>query len=261
MKRRAVFFDLDGTLYRWQLFEVWIKRMVQLEFMAAEVVEEALGAYTEYENRRGSFSAYVTLQIAAYQRNARMKGIRVEDAKLAAEEVIRHSGEKVHVFPRELLLAAQDCGYEVVFISGSPIEVVGALALARGVNVFLGTEHPHDGVYFTGGPPKEWCYEKDNAVRLLAERHDLDLENSFAIGDSMSDVKMFECVGRSICMNPTRELHQAARGNWPVVLEKKDLITFLEAKDEFSRYSEVELADVLPFDLFMNFERNSRLAR
>jgi phosphoserine phosphatase len=58
---------------------------------------------------------------------------------------------------------------------------------------------------------------KADAVRALAEREGLDLERSFAYGDSTNDVAILSEVGFPCAINPDGRLRKhAAEVGWPV---------------------------------------------
>lgn len=219
----AVFFDLDGTWFRWQLFDEWVRAMIREGLFPEIVYSLTRKERLAYQNRAGKFSDWVWKQVAAY--SAYMKGVRVEHAKFVAHQVIEEKGERVHVFTRNLSEAAKDASYRRIIISGSPHAVVEAFAEANGINAFLGTEHEERDGFYTGVTKKEWVLDKTEAVKLLAAMHDIDLAKSVAIGDSFGDHKMLELVGFPICFNPEKKLRDLAleRG-WLIVVEKKDCL-------------------------------------
>ena len=225
MGKKCVFFDLDGTWYRFQLFASWIIEMVEAGLLPRIILEKAKPAYIRYKNREGAFGDWVTALVRSYQDDDRLKGIRVADAELVAERVIEQRGKRIHVFTRELANAAKERGMMTAVISGSPSIVVEAFARANDIGLWLGTEHPTGGGYFLGGTPKVWAEDKASALRVIARKNDVELRESVAIGDSMSDVGMFTQVGYPIAFNPERRLClKAYEEGWPVVLEKKDAI-------------------------------------
>ena len=58
---------------------------------------------------------------------------------------------------------------------------------------------------------------KARAVRLLAARFGLSLWDSYAYGNSMSDLPMLDSVGRRVAVNPPAQLARIARNErWPV---------------------------------------------
>jgi HAD superfamily hydrolase (TIGR01490 family) len=58
---------------------------------------------------------------------------------------------------------------------------------------------------------------KLRAVRVLAAKHQLNLNDSYAYGDSVADCAMLECVGHPEVVNPSRSMALRARQRgWPV---------------------------------------------
>ncbi|MBI5655118.1 HAD family phosphatase [Candidatus Uhrbacteria bacterium] len=243
----AVFFDLDGTWLRWQLFDEWIKEMIRLDLFPEVVYALTRESRQAYLNREGKFSDWVWKQVEAY--TPFMRGVRVSDAKFAAHEVIREKGRRVHVFVRCLSQAAKETGMRRAIISGSPSVAVEAFAEANGINIFLGTEHEdREGVY-TGSTTKEWARDKSEAVSRLAGRYGINLDCSVAVGDSYSDRLMLELVRYPICFNPEKKLRDLAleRG-WLIVVEKKDCFHIYRlCGDGQIRF--VHLGDYLPWEL------------
>lgn len=241
----AVFFDLDGTWFRWQLFDEWIKEMIHLGLFPEIVYALAKKERLAYQNRVGPFSAWVKKQVEAY--GAYMRGVRVADVKFAAHQMIAEKGNRVHVFVRELAAVAKEANYRRIIISGSPVAVVEAFAEANGICSFLGTEHEErDGVY-TGVTTKEWVNDKAEAVKHQADLYGIDLGLSLAIGDSFSDRKMLELVGFPICFNPEKKLRDLAleRG-WLIIVEKKDCLHMYLKRPGDDQPKVVGLYDYLP---------------
>jgi HAD superfamily hydrolase (TIGR01490 family) len=62
--------------------------------------------------------------------------------------------------------------------------------------------------------------EKARAIRALAAPYGLELEQSYAYGDQITDLPMLEAVGNPVAINPSRRLLRQARrrvwrmGNW-----------------------------------------------
>lgn len=245
-KRSAVFFDLDGTWFRWQFFHEVIKQLVVEGLMEQIVLTVADESLQKYLDRRGSFDDWAAQQVNAYQDDDRLCGIRLQDALNAARKVVRDKGSREHVFVRELSNAAHDVGIHRAIISGSMHEAVQAFAEARGIEIFLGTEQPHAKGRYVGGASKQWCLEKDRALLHLASLHDLDLSASIAIGDSATDIKMFDNVAWPICFNPNDKLLRVARQKrWPIVIEKKDVDVIFKS-DHIGRLVETKLDEILP---------------
>ncbi len=224
-KKPAVYFDLDGTWFRWQLFDAWVAKCVELGVMKRIVIELSKPRLSAYKRRRGKFSDFIDAAVSAYQGERRLRGIRLSDARFAANKVIDRDGKKTHVFTERLSQAAHELGVWRCIISGSPKEVVEEFAFRHSITEIFATEHPCGRTRYLGGEPVTWNTRKDEAVLVSMLENHIDVGRSVAIGDSMSDAAMFERVGYPICFNPERKLIEAAKKRiWPVVFEKKDAI-------------------------------------
>jgi HAD superfamily hydrolase (TIGR01490 family) len=254
--RPAVFFDLDGTWFRWQLFDEWIRAMIREGLLPELVYSLAKKERQAYQDREGPFSAWVWKQVAAYSGDKRMAGIKVGDAKFVAHRVIEEKGRRVHVFTRNLSEAAKEAGYHRAIISGSPREVVAAFAEANGISIFLGTEFEEGEGRYTGVVKKEWVNDKTEAVKYQTKLYDIDLPKSVAIGDSFGDHKMLELVGFPICFNPEKKLRDLAleRG-WLIVVEKKDCLHMYLRRPGDDCPRVVGLDDYLPAVIARNLKQ------
>lgn len=247
VKKAAVFFDLDGTWLRWQLFDEWVRKAVELGVLPLAVRQLAEEKRQAYLARRGSFADFAQAQVQAYQSQSRLRGVRVSDAEFAAQEVLREMGHRVHLFTQKLALAAKAAHMERIIISGSIREAVQAFARANDVSIYFGTEEPQVDGFYTGGQHIAWTDRKDEAVKNVAAEHKIDLGVSVAIGDTLSDAKMLELVGYPICFNPSLELLGEARArHWPVVWEKKDAIVCFQTDPASDLLRERDVVSILP---------------
>ncbi len=205
--RAAAFFDLDNTVVQ-----------------GASVFHLAKGLY-----RRGFFPTGLILKGLWIQIYFRMiggeKDAHIEDARATMLSFIEgHTvaevvdvGNEVYeefiaprIWPGTRAIAQMhlDVGQQVWLVTAAPIEVAGLIASRLGLTGALGTVAEHvEGVY-TGrlvgtllhGPAKA------DAVRALAEEHDLDLARCFAYSDSYNDLPMLSLVGHPCAINPDRRL-------------------------------------------------------
>ena len=247
------FYDLDGTWFRGQMFVYFIEECVKAHIMPSIVLKLAAKELDLAKQRKIPYEEYIRKQVSAYCDLERMKDIRVQDVRECAKATIERMGNRVHVFTRELASASLDVGIRRVIVSGSPHQVVEEFAKVNNIHMYLGTEHPftkRNGVeYFTGGEAITHFMRKDIALKNLSKQHHLDLERSYAIGDSIVDAAMFRVVKYPICFNPERKLAPLARENrWPIVIEEKNL-NFIFRPDENGKLVEVSLSDILPESL------------
>ena len=217
-RRAAAFFDLDNTVVQ-----------------GASVFHLAKGLY-----RRGFFPTGLIIKGLWLQIYFRMiggeKDAHIEDARATMLSFIEgHTvtevvdvGNEVYeefiaprIWPGTRAIAQMhlDVGQQVWLVTAAPIEVAGLIASRLGLTGALGTVAEHvEGVY-TGrlvgtllhGPAKA------DAVRALAQEHDLDLARCFAYSDSYNDLPMLSLVGHPCAINPDRRLQNHAEDHdWQI---------------------------------------------
>lgn len=70
---------------------------------------------------------------------------------------------------------------------------------------------------------------KLNAITELKDKYDIDLDKSFAYGDTSGDFTMFKSVGNPYAINPTKELigkvkeDNALMDKIKLIVERKDV--------------------------------------
>ena len=111
-------------------------------------------------------------------------------------------------------------GDEVWLVSASPAEIVEPFAELLGITGAISSRAKIDELgKFTG--EMEFFAQGENkaiAIRELAQKRDIDLNESFAYSDSETDIPMLESVGHAYAVNADRHLAKAAHENqWPIL--------------------------------------------
>lgn len=110
-------------------------------------------------------------------------------------------------------------GHQVWIVTASPLEVGRVVAKRLGATGALGTVAEQVGGYYTGRLVGDMLHREQKAVaiRKLAEDENLDLEASYAYGDSVNDGPMLEAVGNPSAINPDPKLRRLAQERgWPI---------------------------------------------
>ena len=119
-----------------------------------------------------------------------------------------------------LIAEHQSEGRKVVIVSSAPEEVVAPLGEYLGVDEVIATraDVDTDGNYtgelaFYGYGPY-----KAEAIRELAAREGINLAESYAYSDSVTDEPMLRVVGHPVAVNPDKDLARVAREEgWPTM--------------------------------------------
>ncbi|MGL4990716.1 MAG: HAD-IB family hydrolase [Sarcina sp.] len=229
-KKIAAFFDIDGTIYREGLITEVFKKIIKYELVKGEKWEnEVKPAFLKWDKRQGDYDEYLLKMVDIYI--DAIKGLKKYHIDHIAKTVIEQKGDRVYTFTRERIKWHKEQGHVVIAISGSPIELVKEMAEKYGMNDFRGTIYEiTDEDTYSGEIKPMWdAVSKQNAIKELTEKYNIDLSNSFAYGDTSGDFTMFENVGNPYAINPTRELLgkvqncEEIKNKINVIVERKDV--------------------------------------
>ncbi len=229
--KKAAFFDIDGTLYREGLITEVFKKFITYELVDVNTWhDEVKPSFMKYDRRQGEYDDYLNKMVEIYKKT--LVGLSSEHILHIANTVIKQKGERVYTFTRDQILKHKEDGTLVIAVSGSPLELVQAMAQKHQFDDCRGTTYVTDehGKY-TGEVIPMWDHRsKKKALLSLAEQYDIDLSESYAYGDTTGDFTMFELVGHPYAINPTKELIEKIRSSEEVskkitiIVERKNMI-------------------------------------
>jgi len=213
----AAFFDVDNTIIR-GASAFWLAQAMYTRgfFTIADIIRfgwHQIAYMTFGENaRRIAAVRQRALAIVAGRSVAELTAIGEE----VYDEVLAH-----RIFPgtKKLLDRHLAAGHQVWLITATPTEVGELIARRLGATGVLATVAEQKNGFYTGHLIGDMMHGdvKAAAVRDLANRENLDLDASFAYGDSINDVHLLDIVGNPAPINPDPRLRLHARNvGWPV---------------------------------------------
>lgn len=229
--RKAAFFDIDGTLYREGLITEVFKKFITHELVDENKWhDEVKPSFMKYDRRQGEYDDYLNKMVEIYKET--LVGMSNVHILHIADTVIKQKGERVYTFTRDQIQNHKKNGTLVIAVSGSPLELVEAMAKKHEFDDFRGTTYVTDqNGHYTGEVIPMWDHRsKKKALLSLAEQYEIDLSESYAYGDTTGDFTMFELVGHPYAINPTKELIQKIKESPEVakkitiIVERKNMI-------------------------------------
>ncbi len=210
----GAFFDVDGTLLAgFSAIAFWRDRLLSGQMSLSDVSENLL-AFVGFQRGRVGFSgmlaAWSGILRGTPEQDLVATGVRLFDSELAA---------LVYPESRALVTAHLRRGHTVAIVSAATRYQVEPLARDLGIEHVLCTRLEVEDGKFTGRyiSPPCWGEGKASAVRELASRDGVDLEQSYFYSDAAEDLPLFEIVGRPRPTNPDARLARIAeRRTWPV---------------------------------------------
>lgn len=230
-KRKVAVFDIDGTLYRWQLFHELVEELTMVNVFPKNTFRNVDSAWNEWRGGHVSFHSYESLVVETLLKYLPLIPVPVFQA--ACDKVVEQSGHKLHAFPRQLMRDLKKQGYVIVAISGSQQELLDRFGKMHGLDLMVGALYERKDGHFTGKELRRTVGHKAEILQQLVIEHDFTLEESVGIGDSDGDIDLLAAVERPIAFNPSEGLFQAAKDNqWPIVIERKNIAYKMEHTDD-----------------------------
>ena len=231
MKKIAAFFDIDGTIFRNSLMIEHFQKLISFEVIDPEIwYTKVKKVYLEWEKRYGDFEEYLEILAGVYL--AELKGVDKSYIEYIADHVIKSNGDMVYKYSRKQIEYHKKQNHKVFFISGSPDFLVSRMAEKYEATDYRGSIYKVDSQNkFTGEIVKMWDSEsKQRELNNLIEEYNVDLENSYAYGDTTGDFSMLKMIGNPVAINPNRELLISIREDEglskkaTIIVERKNVI-------------------------------------
>jgi HAD superfamily hydrolase (TIGR01490 family) len=216
--RAAAFFDLDKTLMAGS-------SGMQFARIAAKqgIVSRRLLVSWGWEHLRYRLRGTTDARTAEVLKVARelIRGVPEKAIARMGPEVMAAILPRVYPQMLEEIYAHQDAGRPTFIVSAAGNGVVEQLAHVLGMEGGIGTRYEVDGEgNFTGRLDGPFVYGegKVTAMREFAARHEIELADSYAYSDSLSDLPMLRAVGNPVAVNPDPPLAALAREEgWQVL--------------------------------------------
>jgi HAD superfamily hydrolase (TIGR01490 family) len=221
-RKGAAFFDLDKTLMAGSSGMVFARVANQRGFVPRRQLARWGIDHLRYRLRGSSDE----------QTNAVLEVAKRVFAEIPEREVERMApavlaGILPRIYPQMLdeVYRHQDEGRATFIVSAAGNDLVKALAAVLGMEGGIGTSWAigADGK-FTGEMDGPFVYGKGKveAMRRFAEKHAIDMDESWAYSDSASDLPMLRSVGHAVVVNPDLDLLEIARQEgWQVMRFEK----------------------------------------
>ena len=217
----AAFFDLDRTLMAGSSAYHFGRAMYKAGQMSRRQI--ARDAVDQIRFRlRGASDAAVNALLDRVLEG--IKGRRVVDLRRLTPEVL--AGILPRVYPQmlEVVREHQDAGRPAYIATAASQPAAEILAQALAMDGAIGTRWEiSDGLY-TGRLDGAFAYGEGKASRLreFAAERGIDLVESWAYTDAVSDLPMLEAVGHPVAVNPDAELAEIARREgWEILRFEK----------------------------------------
>lgn len=230
MNKFAVF-DIDGTLYRWQLYHELVQALALAGVFSQTAFRELDEKWNLWRGGNVNFDEYE--QFVVHTMTTSLPLIPVPTFEAACNKVIEQSVHKVHHYPKKLLENLKAQNYTIIAITGSQQELIDRFAKRYGIDIAIGALYERDGAHFTGKMLRPTIGKKAELLHHAVAQYNLTFDGSVAIGDSDGDAALLELVEQPTAFNPSAGLFERAkREGWSIVLERKNIAYRLEKESD-----------------------------
>ncbi|WP_291633617.1 HAD-IB family hydrolase [Clostridium sp.] len=230
-KRIAAFFDIDGTLYREGLITEVFKKLIKSELIENDRwYKEVKPFYVKWDKRIGNYDNYLLKMADIY--SEAIIGLHRCQIEFIASQIIKQKGDRVYTYTRDRIKWHKDQGHIIITISGSPIELVREMSIKYGFDDYIGTKYllNEDDIY-TGDIIPMWdSASKKIAIEDFVIKYNIDLNHSYAYGDTSGDYNMLKLISHPTAINPTKELllnileDDELKDKINIMVERKDVV-------------------------------------
>lgn len=219
--KQFVVFDIDGTIFRWQLYHELFDAFIDEKIITTEKAKPVITARDAWRDRHGDYVSYERELVHAMQEA--IVGIDEHHFNTIADTILKSKGHHVYRYTLDLLNKLKSQGYTIIAISGSHQQLVDRFAKLHGIDICVGRNHTIKNGKLTN-IAAEIFGNKDTILSKIVEEYDLTWEGSYAVGDSGGDIDMLQLVENPLAFNPDAALKEKAlKEGWTIVIERKSI--------------------------------------
>ena len=227
--RRFAAFDIDGTIFRWQLYHELFDALASAGYIDKNDRNDVAMAREAWSRREQSFMDYEHLLVSVMER--KVIGLPEQTVKSLARDIQSAKGHRTYTYTRTLMEQLKQNGYFIIAISGSYQQLVEAFAELHHIDLAIGTDYELEQGNFVR-KSRAVFGNKEPILKAAVDEYNLQWKGSYAVGDSGSDADMMKLVEHPIAFNPDNRLFALAqKAGWKIVIERKNMMYELEQRD------------------------------
>ncbi|RYZ41885.1 MAG: HAD family hydrolase [Myxococcaceae bacterium] len=223
-QERLALLDLDGTLYPGTLGVRLLQELMDRGVSGPDALQAIRSAPADFQAGHEDF---FTRASCFYDLLGKvLQGTTFVQVEQAASAVWEREHARLFPFVRPLVTALREADYQLVLVSGSPVEVVRLVAQELGIPLHHAARSESRHGRYTGRVLHRTAMPggKRQVLSTLNADARFDLGASFALGDAPSDVELFEQVGLAVAFEPKPTLALLARERPWRVVDRHDIL-------------------------------------
>jgi len=210
----AAFFDLDNTLIQGSSLYYFFKGLVDFKLVSKkQILHFAFENFRFVRSKTENSASMARIGQKALNLVAGRSHLHLVEACEAIVESFLTSKLNHHVLER--VQEHKLLGHDTWLVTAAPMEIAEAVSRQIGMTGGLGTRSEITDGKFSGKLINEMLHgvHKARVLQDLSQKHNYDLQRSFAYSDSVNDLPMLLSVGNPLVVNPNEDLARIARKN------------------------------------------------
>lgn len=222
-------FDIDGTIFRWQLYHELFDELVERAVISREAAAPVFAARRSWQQRSGDYETYENALLKVTE--PALIGLPVSLLETAADAILERRGNNIYRYTKRLITQLKKKGYTIITISGSQQFLVERFSALHNVDICRGRQYNIKNGLVEN--PKGTTFDhKADILKQIVHEHKLSWDDSYAVGDTVSDAAMLRLTTHPIAFNPDHALFDTAvAAGWTIVVERKDMTYTLRKGD------------------------------
>lgn len=216
--------DVDGTLLPGALGVELLQLLIRRDMCDPNAARRVLETLADFRVGQIDFETMATRAYADFARA--LAGRSCAQVESVARELWTERRAALFGFVPRLLELLRAHGYHTMLISGSPIEMVALVAETLDIPEAHGALFCRNEGHYTGmvelssGMPGR----KAEIFAAATSGYELQHARCFAMGDTLTDVSLFEHVGLPLAFEPSPELDELARARGWAIASRVDVV-------------------------------------
>lgn len=211
-KNNVALFDIDNTLYKGGLIYPLMDSELKDGLLNKKIIDKAYENRSSYQKGELKYEEFSRKGVTIWADG--LKGQSYNDIVRHTEEFIKRDHRNFYSFTKPLLTLLERT-HDRIIITNEPQFVAGQIQKQFNFTNFVSTIFEVKNGIFTGNISRFNSTQIDKKKSLQEVFTKYSRDRTFAFGDSVGDIGMFEEVEFPICVNASEKLRYIAlKNNW-----------------------------------------------
>ncbi|MCK9427006.1 MAG: haloacid dehalogenase-like hydrolase [Ignavibacteriaceae bacterium] len=221
---KIAFFDIDGTIFKGNIIEPLLDLQVEDNLLEKSFADEIHNLHVLLH--KGEITRDVASKKIVETWAMGLKGKSYQNIFKHTEDFIKNNLQNFYSFTKPLLKLIKKT-HNIILTSNEPQFVCEVILNLFGLTNVASTIFEVKSGVFTGKVIQfnSTLEDKKNSAKKFINQY--NFKQSFAFGDSITDVGILDVVENSICVNPSKELQEYAEKKGWIITNSDNVLNLV----------------------------------